>query len=65
MSRMRGMVLTDPAFAGVISHWFRLEEEMLLLGLGDRVAEAAVREEMDFGHEIWVRCWAAGHRTWQ
>lgn len=54
----RGMTLLDPfvremnAAAADPMRWFRLEEEMLLLGLGERVAAEIVREAMQ--PELWI-----------
>lgn len=59
----RGNILLDPFFRETDSdywgltgldpmRWFRLEEEMLLLGLGERVAAEIVREAMQ--PELWI-----------
>lgn len=54
----RGMTLLDPFFREMNAavpdpmRWFRLEEEMLLLGLGERVAAEIVREAMQ--PELWI-----------
>lgn len=62
MAIMRGITLLDPVIQEVNltvpdpMKWFRLEEEMLNLGLGDREVNAIVRETMDTEAAISLRC---------
>lgn len=72
----RGFTLLDPFIREMNAtvpdpmKWFRLEEDMLLLGLGERVAAAVVREamqpemgiDMRFLHAKWRREMENGHQ---